>query len=166
MYKEWLRLAGTSGSTWLNPCPSRDTQSRVLRSVSRLLLKISEEETPQSLWATCASTQPLTQHRTCSWCSEATSHFPGHASCPGTVKNVILSSASFSQMFTDADDTSSMLSFSRLNSQSSLCPSLQEKCSSPSIILFHWTLSSMPISVVLGAQRWTQHPRWSLTGAE
>jgi len=32
-----------------NPCPCRDTHSRVLRAASRWLLKISKEKTPQPL---------------------------------------------------------------------------------------------------------------------
>jgi len=49
---DWLRLEGTSGSFWYNFCSSRDTQSRVPRTASRQLWKISKEETPQlfSCW--------------------------------------------------------------------------------------------------------------------
>ena len=46
---EWLRLAGTSGSTCPNPCSSIDTQSRVPRQ----LPKISKEETLQPLGSLC-----------------------------------------------------------------------------------------------------------------
>jgi len=50
---EWLRLAQTLFHL-LQPCSSRDTQSRVLRAVSRQVLEISKEESPQPL-ATCTS---------------------------------------------------------------------------------------------------------------
>lgn len=43
---EWLRLTGTSGSVCPTPAPA-ETQSRVLRPVSRWLLEISKQETPQ-----------------------------------------------------------------------------------------------------------------------
>ena len=36
-------------SIWPDPCSSRDTQSRRLGSMSRWLLKVSNEETPQPL---------------------------------------------------------------------------------------------------------------------
>lgn len=44
-----LRLAEISGSTWPNPCQDRDTQSRVPRNTPRSLLKITEEESLQTL---------------------------------------------------------------------------------------------------------------------
>ena len=50
---EWLRLAQTLFHL-LQPCSSRDTQSRVPRAVSRQVLEISKEESPQPL-ATCTS---------------------------------------------------------------------------------------------------------------
>lgn len=34
---EWVRLAGTSGSIWPNPCSIGDTQSRMPSAVSRWL---------------------------------------------------------------------------------------------------------------------------------
>lgn len=37
------------------PCSSRDTQKKLHRTMSSWLLKISMRETPQPLWATCAS---------------------------------------------------------------------------------------------------------------
>ena len=39
----WLRLAGPPGGPWCHPCPSRGTQSRLPRTMSRQLLKISKE---------------------------------------------------------------------------------------------------------------------------
>lgn len=48
-----LRLKGTSGSIWLNPCSSKDTQSRIARIVSRRLLELTKEEAPQSLENLC-----------------------------------------------------------------------------------------------------------------
>lgn len=44
---ERLRFTGTPGSICPNPCPSRDTQSRVPRNTSKRLLTISKEKTPQ-----------------------------------------------------------------------------------------------------------------------
>jgi len=49
----WLMLEETTGSMWPNPCSSRDTQSRVPGAVSRWLLEISKEETPQHLGSLC-----------------------------------------------------------------------------------------------------------------
>jgi len=53
----------------LQPLLSRDTQSRVPRPMSMWLWEISKEETPQPLWAACASALSPAQHRTASWCS-------------------------------------------------------------------------------------------------
>jgi len=48
-----MRLAGISGSIWPSPCSSRDTQNRGSRTMSRHLLKICKEETPQPLGSLC-----------------------------------------------------------------------------------------------------------------
>lgn len=50
---KWLRMAGVSVFFWPNPCPRRDIQSGVLRPMSRLLLKFSEEEILQPLGSLC-----------------------------------------------------------------------------------------------------------------
>lgn len=51
---DWLRWEGTSVSLWLKSCSSRDTQSRVPRTVSKQLLITSKGQTPQTLWTACA----------------------------------------------------------------------------------------------------------------
>jgi len=51
---------------WSNPCSNRDTQSRVLRTMSRWLLKISKKETLQPLWATCSRAQSPAQYQSAS----------------------------------------------------------------------------------------------------
>lgn len=43
---EWVRLAGTSGSIWPNPCSVGDTQSRMPSAVSRWLWKTSKGGDP------------------------------------------------------------------------------------------------------------------------
>ena len=46
----WKR---TSGFIWPSPCSSSDTQSRMPRTTSKHLLKISKEEIPQPLGSQC-----------------------------------------------------------------------------------------------------------------
>lgn len=50
-----LRLARTSGSIWPNHCTSRDIHSWVPRTTSRCLMKIFEEQIPETFWTTCAN---------------------------------------------------------------------------------------------------------------
>lgn len=50
------------------PCSSRTTYD-LPRTMSRWLLKISKEGTPQPLWATCASVQSPARCRRAFWCS-------------------------------------------------------------------------------------------------
>ena len=52
----------TSGSTWPNPCSSRDMQSRTCPGG----LRRSPQRKPHSLWATYVSALSLTQHRSAS----------------------------------------------------------------------------------------------------
>lgn len=48
-----LRLAGLSESLYSSSCPSKDTQSRVPRAMSRQLSEISKKEIPQFLGTMC-----------------------------------------------------------------------------------------------------------------
>lgn len=48
---DWLRLGGTSRSTWPNLCLSRDIQSRVPRPWRSF--EVSKDETPQPLGSLC-----------------------------------------------------------------------------------------------------------------
>ena len=57
---EQLRLAGTFGSTWPNPCQSRTPTVGCPVWVAFADLKGGDS---QPLWATCASAQPPTEHR-------------------------------------------------------------------------------------------------------
>lgn len=59
-----------------DPCFSRDTQNRLPRPTSKCILKICKEESPEPLWAICASSQSPTQRRSASWCSEGPSSVP------------------------------------------------------------------------------------------
>jgi len=81
--KKWLRLAGTYGSIWPNPCSSKDTKNRVPRSTFRRLFKISKEETSHPLWVARVSAPLPAQHRSASWCSEETYISVPTALCPG-----------------------------------------------------------------------------------
>lgn len=72
---EWLRLAGTSGSSCPSPCSSRATQSSETGTTSRQLLEISEKETSLPLGA-CATTSSSTQLLSAAWWSEKTFHVP------------------------------------------------------------------------------------------
>jgi len=56
---KWSGLEGASASIWSNPCSSRDTQSRVPRTMSMQLLKISQEslQPPQETNAIAHQTQ-------------------------------------------------------------------------------------------------------------
>ena len=56
--------------------PEQSAQGHV-----KWLMKISKEETPQPLWATCASAPLAAQHRSASWCSKGTSCVPTCAHC-------------------------------------------------------------------------------------
>ena len=76
---EWLRLKVLLGP----PAPallSRYTQSRVPRPMSRWLLKVSKEGTPQPLGSLCHCSVTA-QHRSAAWCSEGTSCVPLCAHC-------------------------------------------------------------------------------------
>jgi len=57
-----LRLAGLSESLYSSSCPSKDTQSRVPRAMSRRHWKIPKEETPQLLGSLCQCSVTA-QHR-------------------------------------------------------------------------------------------------------
>ena len=61
----WLSLGGDSGSICSNPCPSRDIQSRALRTISRQLLQISKKEMPQPLDSLCQCSMAHTAQK---WC--------------------------------------------------------------------------------------------------
>lgn len=51
---KWLRLAGTPGDLWCHPCSDRNTQSRLPRTMSKRLLKISKEgDSTTSLFFLC-----------------------------------------------------------------------------------------------------------------
>ena len=100
-----------------NPCPSRDTQSRVPRATSRWSWEIPKEEIPH-LWAACASAPSL--HST-----EGLLVFRGNllrsSLCPwplilapGTTDRAWLQSlTSFLQVFMGTDNISLILHFSR-----------------------------------------------------
>jgi len=59
---EQFRLEMTSGSPWPTPCSGKDTQSRVPRTMSRWLLDISKEETPQPHGSLCFLSEGKRSH--------------------------------------------------------------------------------------------------------
>jgi len=70
---EWLKLEGTSGAHVVQPTTkSRDNPGRL----SRQLVKIFKEETPQHVWTTCASALASTQYRSAARCSDGKGHLP------------------------------------------------------------------------------------------
>lgn len=112
------------------------------RPKSRLLLKISKEEIPQPLSATCASAPAPPQQENVSPCSEGTSYVTIYAHC---LLSSSMLSAPFPYVFKDTDETPLSLLFSMLNSLSSLSLYPQDRCFSPFTIFmaFSWTLCSM-----------------------
>lgn len=130
---EWLRLAGPLEPTRSKPCLGRASWSRVPRTMSGRLLRISKEETPAPLWATCARAQPPTckvlpdvqrEPPVSQFGPTATSPGTGHHKEPGSV----LSAPSL-QVFRDAANIPWSLLFPRLNRPSSLSLSSSERCS-------------------------------------
>jgi len=65
LHTEWLRLEETSGGHLVQSL-LRLPQRRVLKATSRCRWKVSKEQTPQSLWAACASVPSPAQHRSTS----------------------------------------------------------------------------------------------------
>lgn len=86
--KDWLRWGRTSKSICSNPCSVRDIQSRLLRPLSRQLLRISKEDALLPLCTTRASSPSPAQHST-AWCSSRTSSLFGTR---GITKSLVLSS--------------------------------------------------------------------------
>lgn len=68
---EWI-----SGSIWSKPCISTAAHSKLLRIMSTQVLKISMEETVQTLWASYTSYPSPIQYWSVSWCSDGTSCVP------------------------------------------------------------------------------------------
>lgn len=73
---EWLMLEGTSGGQSCSPTPMHNQEhpEQINGTMSRLFLIISDEETPQPLWALC-SYGPQPAH------SKGTSCVPVCTSC-------------------------------------------------------------------------------------
>lgn len=63
------------------PCSGKETYGNMPLTLSKKLLHISKEKTPQPHWATCASAQSPVQHRNASQCSDRTSRVPVNAHC-------------------------------------------------------------------------------------
>jgi len=66
------------------PAQAGHTWSRLLRTMCRCLLKTSEKETLQPLWATCTSAQLHTQLKKCFFMFRRSLQFVFIAPCPAT----------------------------------------------------------------------------------
>jgi len=80
----WLRLEGSSGGHLAQPSSSRETPSRVPRTMSRWLWKISKEEIPQLLGSLCQCSVTYTKVLLDVKRKPPVFQLVPKASCPGT----------------------------------------------------------------------------------
>lgn len=122
------RLAGTSGSSWTNPCSSR--ASRAGCPGPRL-----EEEVTPSPWATFAIAPALAQYNSAFWCSDGAFSIPVCALCLLSSHRAPQKRSWLHPLCTfpsvRGEDPRQSLLFSRANNHSSPYLSSQEMLCSP-----------------------------------
>lgn len=161
MHQNGWGWKGTSGRPLAQPCSSRETQSRVPWQ----FLKISKEETWQSLWVTCASALLPSQHLSV-FLSNGVScaHFCHLFLVLGTTgkkkKTTNPGSILFAhilQVFVEINEITLSLLFYKLSSSSSLILASWERSSSPFIIFIGpmWLFLGCPCNSCTG-ETWTE----------